>query len=82
MVDEDHYRERWNGVLRSAAAGNPRVRVVEIDDFYCHGGTTPCDDRNRSGVTVRSDGTHFSDPQMRVTVADAVIDRALAARRD
>lgn len=82
MVDEDHYRERWNEVLRSAAAGNPRVRVVEIDDAYCHDGTTPCDDRNGSGVTVRSDGTHFSDPQMRVTVADAVIDRALAARRD
>lgn len=82
MVDEDHYRERWNEILRSAAAGNPRVRVVEIDDVYCHDGTTPCDDRNGSGVTVRSDGTHFSDPQMRVTVADAVIDRALAARRD
>ncbi len=82
MVDEDHYRERWNEILRSAAAGNPRVRVVEIDDVYCHDGTTPCDDRDGSGVTVRSDGTHFSDPQMRVTVADAVIDRALAARRD
>jgi len=82
MVDEDHYRERWNEILRSAAAGNPRVRVVEIDDVYCHDGTTPCDDRNGSDVTVRSDGTHFSDPQMRVTVADAVIDRALAARRD
>lgn len=82
MVDEDHYRVRWNEILRSAAASNPQVRVVEIDDIYCHDGTTPCDDRDGSGVTVRSDGTHFSDPQMRVTVADAVIDRALAARRD
>ncbi|WP_286958213.1 acyltransferase family protein [Arsenicicoccus sp. UBA7492] len=82
MVEEDHYRARWNGILRATAAASTRVRVVDIDDVYCRDDATPCDDRNGTGVTVRSDGTHFSDPQMRVKVADAVIDRALASRRD
>lgn len=80
LVDDDGLRVKWVDLERQSAREG-LARTIAIDDVYCHDSKEPCDDRNASGVPVRADGSHFSDPAMRRTVADALLDRALAAAR-
>lgn len=59
LVEQDEIRQQWNSLVRTVVAGDPRTRVIRIDDVYCRDQAVPCDDV-WNGATVRPDGTHFS----------------------
>jgi peptidoglycan/LPS O-acetylase OafA/YrhL len=63
----------WNQMLHETAAADSRIRVISLDDVYCHDGGVPCDDKI-GNEWARPDGTHFS-PTSGPIVARALLDR-------
>ena len=49
----------FNRTIRSVAAADPRVRLVDVDGFVCPGGS--CTEQ-ADGHTLRLDGLHFVGP--------------------
>jgi len=76
LVHATTAQDVWNTFLASHRSGP--VRSISIQSLVCHDGASPCNDRLRSGVPARFDGTHYG-PAAAPAVARAVIDRALAA---
>lgn len=57
-IINDEARVRWlNGVLTRYANAHPRVTLLDLHGFLCADGYTA----TRDGVTLRSDGLHFSE---------------------
>ena len=87
MVTDDSLRTTWNAYLTAQAATDPRIRVVRIDDAFCHHtpvpdpkvwGSSLCDD-TVNGHPARPDGSHFSLPLVGTKVADTLVTRMMAA---
>lgn len=78
LARHDEYRQRWNAMVRAFAANNDRVRIIAVDDLYCTDDAVPCNDEH-DGVLARGDGSHFSDAVLMPGIAEAVIDRIIAA---
>ncbi len=53
------YQNKWNAILYSEAKSNPLAKYFSINKLVCHNSKSPCNDLV-NGVTVRSDGTHYS----------------------
>ena len=58
--DYDTLMTRWNNMLREYARAHPETtQFISITEDVCHDDEVPCNDLV-DGVTVRSDGTHYS----------------------
>ena len=69
-------QDTWNAFLASHTTG--AVRSISIQSLVCHNAASPCNDRLPDGSLARPDGTHYA-PAAAPTIAQAVIDRAVAA---
>jgi peptidoglycan/LPS O-acetylase OafA/YrhL len=69
-------QDAWNTFLASHVHGS--VRSISIEGLVCKDAASPCNDRLPDGSLARPDGTHYG-PSAAPVVAEAVIERALAA---
>jgi hypothetical protein len=76
LVTATAAQDTWNAFLASHTGG--AIRSISIQSLVCHDNASPCDDRLPDGSLARPDGTHYS-PEAAPVVAQAVIDRSLAA---
>ncbi|MEL4356862.1 MULTISPECIES: acyltransferase family protein [unclassified Luteococcus] len=87
MVTRDDYRQHWNELVRQRAQGNPRLRVISLDDVACPQPATPgpaygsalCGDLVSPGRLARPDGSHWDTELVGEQVSTVVLDRAREA---
>ncbi len=76
LLEHHDWAEQWNQMVRDAAKLDPRIKVVNIDDVFCHDKAVPCDDTTPTeDKYARPDGSHFS-PTSAPGVARVILDYA------
>jgi hypothetical protein len=76
LLEHQDWAEQWNQMVRDTAKVDPRIKVVNIDDHFCHDHNVPCDDSTPTeDKYARPDGSHFS-PTFGPEIARVLLDLA------